>query len=116
MSFILGKLTLNNFTVIEPKPDFPLIRVGIKGQSQRLLFVFETAGEHREFMEFMLRYIDFGDHNGICSLSLILSLCCPKVVDQSDDTFILQLYREKEIHRKYPRKTLSTTDQHQNGG
>ena len=73
MSFILGKLTLNNFIIVEPKPDFPLIRVEIKGQSQRMLFLFETAGEHREFMEFMLRYIDLRDHNGIYPLSLSLS-------------------------------------------
>ena len=72
-SFILGALTLNNFTFNGPKPHFPLFRLHFEAQGQSLQFLFETAAEHREFVEFMTRYIDCAEDEGICSLSLFLT-------------------------------------------
>ena len=100
-SFILNKLTLNNFTFNGPEPHFPLIRLQMEAQGQRLHFLFDAAVEHREFMEWMRRSIVLGNDEGICSLTVLRNAVHSEYVpvlqnQRVSDSVFLSEFTEKE--------------------
>ena len=67
--FVLGKLSLSNFTVIEPNDDFPLSRLLLQSQGEELEFIMESEGNLRGFIQSVTRYLGHRG-NGISVLSL----------------------------------------------
>ena len=63
-SFNLSKLSLDNFRIQYPNQQFPAIRVELREQTEGIDFVFETAREHREFMQIVVQCLDSKDDLG----------------------------------------------------